>query len=155
MDDSRPPMTDEEIEEKAKALLAGIAVDPGPSWTAETNPYPYDGIWRHKLAPMMVLMTVAPCKGDSWRWWLHVSVSHRNRIPSYSELAEVKRRFVGADRKAIQIFPQSDVHVSIHPNCLHLWCCLEPDGDRLPEFSGIITEDHPVAGILPVGTRSI
>lgn len=68
------------------------------------------------------------------RWWLHVSIAHPERIPSYMELVEAKRIFVGKDRQAFQLFTAEGDHVNIHPRCLHLWCSLEPDGDGLPNF---------------------
>lgn len=70
----------------------------------------------------------------SGRWWLHVSVSRRNYIPSYDDLADVKRVFVGDALQALQIFPKRTEHVNIHPYCLHLWACLDPEGDGLPAF---------------------
>lgn len=71
---------------------------------------------------------------QSGRWWLHVSVSRAKYIPSYDDLAGVKRAFVGDSVQAVQLFPRRDRHVNIHPFCLHLWACLEPDGDGLPDF---------------------
>ena len=68
------------------------------------------------------------------KWWLHVSLSHPEKIPSYMDVAEVKRIFVGKDRQAIQVFPKESEHVNLHPRCLHLWACLDPDGDGLPAF---------------------
>ena len=68
------------------------------------------------------------------KWWLHVSLSRRKYIPSYEDLADVKRVFVGDARQALQIFPRRERHVNIHPHCLHLWACLEPEGDGLPDF---------------------
>lgn len=68
------------------------------------------------------------------RWWLHVSVSRARYIPSYQDLADVKRTFVTDSVQAVQVFPRSERHINIHPYCLHLWACLEPDGDRLPDF---------------------
>lgn len=67
------------------------------------------------------------------RWWLHVSVSRAKYIPSYEDLANVKRVFVGDEAQAVQIFPRRTRHVNIHAFCLHLWACLEPDGDGLPD----------------------
>jgi hypothetical protein len=64
--------------------------------------------------------------------WLHVSMSRRDRMPSYDEMCEVKRLFIGEDTQAIQLFPRKSEHVNLHPNCLHLWACL--DGDGLPDF---------------------
>lgn len=68
------------------------------------------------------------------RWWLHVSVSRAKYIPSYEDLADVKRTFVTDGYQAVQMFPRRERHVNIHPYCLHLWACLEPDGDGLPDF---------------------
>jgi hypothetical protein len=59
------------------------------------------------------------------RWWLHVSVSREKRIPSYEDLADVKRTFVGDQLQALQIFPRAERHVNLHPHCLHLWACVE------------------------------
>lgn len=67
-------------------------------------------------------------------WWLHVSIAHPERLPSYMDLVELHRVFVGEDRKAIQVFAPKSEHVSIHSRALHLWACLEPAGDGLPNF---------------------
>lgn len=67
-------------------------------------------------------------------WWLHVSVSRAKYVPSYDDLADVKRTFVTDDVQAVQIFPRRARHVNIHAYCLHLWACLDPDGDGLPDF---------------------
>lgn len=66
------------------------------------------------------------------RVWLHVSVSRRDRVPSYDDLVRVKELFVGKERKAIQVFAPASEHVNVAENCLHLWCCI--DGDGLPDF---------------------
>lgn len=68
--------------------------------------------------------------------WLHVSLSRKNRMPSYEDLQQAKWTFIGADNYAVQVFPPADKHVNIHPYCLHLFACL--DGWPLPEFSGVI-----------------
>jgi hypothetical protein len=69
---------------------------------------------------------------DGKRWY-HVSVAHPERLPSYNELCEVKSVFIGDNKKAIQVFPAKSEHVNIHPNCLHLWHCV--DEDPLPDFT--------------------
>lgn len=66
--------------------------------------------------------------------WLHVSIGHPNRMPSYLELAEAKRIFIGESRQALQVFSPAAKHINIHRYVLHLWCCLEPEGDGLPDF---------------------
>ena len=64
--------------------------------------------------------------------WLHVSIAHARRMPTWDELREVKDWLIGRDRRAIQVLPAAAEHVNIHPFCLHLWSCL--DGDGLPDF---------------------
>ena len=65
--------------------------------------------------------------------WLHVSLARKHKMPSYEDIAIVKRAFIGDDKKAIMVFPERKYHVNIHNFCLHLWHCV--DGDELPEFS--------------------
>jgi hypothetical protein len=66
--------------------------------------------------------------------WLHVSVSRRSKIPTYDDLALVKRLFMGDDLHAYQCFVASVDHVNIHPYCLHLWA--RSDGKpALPDFT--------------------
>lgn len=79
---------------------------------------------------LSVILSVAV--EDDQRKWLHVSLAHRNRLPTYETLKLVKDTFIG-DRKAIQVFPSEKEYVNKHPYCLHLWCCL--DGDPLPDFT--------------------
>jgi hypothetical protein len=55
------------------------------------------------------------------REWMHVSVSRKDRIPSYEDLKYVKEIMVGNDRWAAQLFPPAADHVNIHQFCLHLW----------------------------------
>jgi len=64
--------------------------------------------------------------------WLHVSVSRRDRIPSYQDLIEVKDLFITPEREAIQVFPPRDKHVNDHPHCLHLWSRI--DGPVMPDM---------------------
>ena len=78
-----------------------------------------------------VVVTVGRQDG---RRWLHVSMSRAKYIPSYEDLADVKRTFVTESFQAVQVFPRKERHVNIHPYCLHLWACLEPEGDGLPDF---------------------
>lgn len=66
------------------------------------------------------------------RIWRHVSASRKTRPPTFDELSEVKRLFIGEKREAYQVFPPKVRHVNIHPNCLHLWSCDE--GPALPTF---------------------
>ena len=67
------------------------------------------------------------------RRWLHMSMAHPFRMPSYDDLTYLKRHWAGEDRKCIMVLPAKDEHVNIHKTCLHLWCCL--DDDPLPDFT--------------------
>ena len=78
---------------------------------------------------MLILVSIATYED---RLWLHVSYSLANSIPSYEQSCWVKKNIVGADRKAIMVFPQEAEHCNLHSNCLHLWSCLE--ADPLPDF---------------------
>ena len=80
------------------------------------------------------LIVLLSCGRWEGKMWLHVSVTAPRRVPYYSELCDVKRLFIGRDRQAIQLFPPEAKHINIHSFCLHLWCCLEPQGDGLPDF---------------------
>lgn len=62
------------------------------------------------------------CVIGSWGcWWDHVSVSFSNRMPTWDEMAEVKRMFFRPDEVVMQIHPAEDTYVNYHKFCLHLW----------------------------------
>lgn len=116
-------------EAEARAVLGPLVEALPPCWrTANTTE---DGAaFRHKDGRIAVL-SVARCTDD--RRWLHASISRSDRLPDYSDLVELHRHFIGADRRALQVFAPTDKHVNIHPWCLHLWACI--DGDGLPDFT--------------------
>ena len=63
--------------------------------------------------------------------WLHLSLCHRERIPTYQEMQDAHRAFLD-ERPAYQCCVPSAEHVNIHPHVLHLW---SPIGHRpLPDF---------------------
>lgn len=66
------------------------------------------------------------------RKWLHVSLAYQSRLPNWSEIKKVKKMFLGAEAKAIQVFPPESEYVNCHPYVLHLWQCLSED--ILPDF---------------------
>ncbi len=72
------------------------------------------------------------------RTWRHVSVtrSDRRKLPTYVEMALIKRLFVGDDWHAYEVRPPSSEHINIHEGCLHIWACLDaPHGAVLPDFT--------------------
>ncbi len=88
-------------------------------------------MYRHGSARMTVIVS-ASVERDG-RNWLHVSVAHPERMPTWDDLRYVKDIFVGRDRTALQVLPPAAKHVNQHPYCLHLWACL--DGDVTPDFT--------------------
>lgn len=53
--------------------------------------------------------------------WEHVSVSHETRCPTWEEMDYVKRLFFKPTETAMQLHVAEKNHISVHPNCLHLW----------------------------------
>lgn len=87
-----------------------------------------NAMWRHPSGLLAGLSASTERDGNRW---LHLSVSHAERLPSYDELAEARRAFIGG-RLAYQIFAPESEHVNIHPNCLHMWAPV--DHRPLPDF---------------------
>jgi len=61
--------------------------------------------------------------------WDHVSISYRNRCPSWEEMCAVMDIFFGPDECAVQYHPPEKDYVNRHPYCLHLW---KPQGNDMP-----------------------
>jgi len=85
-----------------------------------------------QLMGLRVIWSVAQELDD--RHWLHVSASREVSLPSYSDMAMVKRLVVGPRRMALSVWADDEHHVNLHPNVLHLWTPL--DGQwPLPDFT--------------------
>ena len=63
-----------------------------------------------------VYVIASDCMG-----WEHVSVSRRDRCPTWDEMCQIKDLFWGAEDCVVQYHPPRSEYVNIHPNCLHLW----------------------------------
>ena len=61
--------------------------------------------------------------------WEHVSVSRRDRCPTWDEMCKVKALFWCPDEVVIQYHPAEKVYVNRHRFCLHLW---RPVGIDIP-----------------------
>jgi hypothetical protein len=77
------------------------------------------------------------CIVSSGEGWDHVSVSRANRCPNWPEMEHVKRMFFKEDEVCMQLHVATADHISIHPNCLHIW---RPTDQAIPlppkEFVG-------------------
>lgn len=67
------------------------------------------------------------------RRWLHLSTSFRTRVPTWEELRDTTRLFLGRERCAVQVIPPESQHVNIAPTALHVWSCW--DGPTVPDFT--------------------
>jgi hypothetical protein len=53
--------------------------------------------------------------------WDHVSVSRRDRCPTWEEMDRIKRRIFRDDEVVMQLHVNNGSKVNVHPFCLHLW----------------------------------
>jgi hypothetical protein len=75
-------------------------------------------MWTHQNG-LRVAATSDQC--DDGSWWLHISVSRADRLPSWDDLKFAKDAFIGRNHEAIQILPKDTEFVNLMPTCLHLW----------------------------------
>ena len=57
--------------------------------------------------------------------YLHLSISHPTRYPTWEELLEAKDMFSGAEDEMVQVLPRKSEYVNVHPNCFHLYMRLD------------------------------
>lgn len=53
--------------------------------------------------------------------WEHVSVSLKNRLPTWQELKFIKMLFWDPEDEVLQFFPPQSEFINVHKNCFHLW----------------------------------
>lgn len=92
-----------------------------PPW--HTEPWEQRGArgWRlwHVGLRMTVLATIEI--HDDGHRWLHASISHPERDPTYMELKTLHIAVFGETRWSYQVFPPAAHHVNYHEHTLHLW----------------------------------
>jgi hypothetical protein len=103
-----------------------------PGWGIRGEFDPYMTFYRRREAKGALNVAVSARVEADGRRWLHVSVSRNERMPSYQDMKDAKRIFVGPERIAYQVFAPESKHVNVHRFCLHLWCPL--DGPVTPNF---------------------
>lgn len=114
--------------EHVRKYLNGLRTPPG--WR-EFRYREDGGQWLNDKRKLSVIASIAV--EQDGRVWLHLSMAHPSRMPTYEELTYLKRHWAGDERKAIMVLPAKTEHVNIHQNCLHLFVCL--DEDPLPDFT--------------------
>ena len=53
--------------------------------------------------------------------WEHLSISHKNKTPSWDVMCEIKDIFFKEDEVCVQYHPKKEDYVNNHPHCLHIW----------------------------------
>jgi hypothetical protein len=92
-----------------------------------------DGAMFVHVQRRMSLIVSSAIEEDGRRW-AHISIAMPETLPSWDDLRAVKEQLVGAEWDAYQVLPRASRYVNQHPNCLHLWVCLDSPG-VLPDFS--------------------
>jgi hypothetical protein len=98
-----------------------------------------DGAMYRTVAGGHLAVIESVARESDGRVWHHVSVSRRDRDPTWRELIEVKEAFIGSDREAYIVAPPRERYVNLVDHVLHWWYCLDavPDGAVLPAFAGL------------------
>jgi hypothetical protein len=119
----------DEIHQYLRGIKRRLEHEWGYGWKHdEIGPGGYR-LW-HLGSATSIIVTVAPHEGTEW---IHASIAHPDRDPSYSELSLLHRVAFG-NRFAFQVFAPTELHVNIHEHALHLWG--RWDGESpLPSFA--------------------
>jgi hypothetical protein len=79
----------------------------------------------------MIIVNSAPF--EDGHDWIHASMSRRDDVPSYWDLAQLHSAVFGDEGWSLQVFAPADKHISIRAHVLHLWG--RADGSRVhPNF---------------------
>ena len=69
---------------------------------------------------VLVSQELRPKKGDARTYW-HLSISCRDRYPTWEEIKDARYSLLPMGLTFAQILPPMDQYTNIHPNCFHLW----------------------------------
>lgn len=89
-----------------------------------------NGMFICKIARGQELRVIAS-DGEGWE---HVSVSRKDRCPTWDEMCQIKALFWDEEDCVIQYHPPKSDYVSNHPYCLHLWRPIGIDMPRPPSL---------------------
>lgn len=96
------------------------------------EPFGSDGwSFKHRTGTSSIIVTCAD--QDDGHDWIHASIAHHDRMPTYADLKDLHQAVFGGGW-AYQVFAPPSQHVNIHSYALHLWGRL--DGTAvLPDFT--------------------
>lgn len=70
------------------------------------------GTWKFRGCAVIV-------SKDAGLW--HMSISRKDRLPTYDELKDARYQYMPDVKYAVQIFPPKEDFVNLHQFALHLW----------------------------------
>jgi hypothetical protein len=76
----------------------------------------HNGAFRIKIKGEEYAVIASDGKG-----WEHVSVSHKNKVPSWKTMCIIKDMFFEEEETVIQYHPKKSEYINNHPYYLHLW----------------------------------
>jgi hypothetical protein len=89
----------------------------GERYSGVVNPDPQRlGVFRIPLATGTLRVLASSAAG-----WDHVSVSLKDRCPTWDEMSAMHRMFFRHDECAMQLHVPEPDHVNLHEHCLHIW----------------------------------
>lgn len=81
--------------------------------------------------PLAICGDIFPCQNPkskravfifSWHsGWEHLSISFKDRCPTWEEMCYCKDVFFLPGECAMQLHPPESNHINIHDYCLHIW----------------------------------
>jgi hypothetical protein len=114
------------VPEAARVTIGDLASD---------SSYGNNGLFLLSLLPFQRLprdCDLAGCRVicSDGAGWDHVSVSRRDRCPTWVEMHTIKLMFWDAEDCVMQLHPPASNYVNCHPFCLHLW---RPQDQPIPQ----------------------
>lgn len=108
-----------------------MKIQPPTHWKELEAPEPlrkHQRIFEHSLVPIRVIYSRSRSSVDGSEWH-HVSLSRRDRIPTWDEVMKVKNEFLGEEVEAYKVLPKKADYVNLHKYCLHFFSRI--DGKRV------------------------
>lgn len=116
------------IERHMEELRRTIAPHPQ---VREVDHYANASRYRFRLNDVPLTAILEAELHDDGRYWAHLSVSAKARLPNWRELRWAKEHFLG-DRRVIMVLPPRAEYVNLHPFVFNLYSCLSDN--PLPDF---------------------
>ncbi|MBO5740860.1 MAG: hypothetical protein J6R54_02610 [Bacteroidaceae bacterium] len=82
----------------------------------ETDEHGYYATGAFRVGTMVILVS----HNDDEGGW-HLSMSHKNTMPTYEEMKDFRYKFLPNGINACEILPPREKFVNRHPFCRHLW----------------------------------